>query len=118
MQIPLRMVADIRVVEGPSMIKSENGRLRSYVTLNVRDRDIIGFVNEAREAVKPIEASLAGTGMSRRSGNSRTRCACGRRWWSFPMVLALILFLLYMTFHDMFEHCWCCWPSSGPWRGR
>ena len=36
-QIPLRMVADIRVVEGPSMIKSENGRLRNYVTLNVRE---------------------------------------------------------------------------------
>ena len=33
---------------GPSMIKSENGRLRSYVTLNVRDRDIVGFVEWAQ----------------------------------------------------------------------
>jgi hypothetical protein len=48
MQIPLRMVADVRVTEGPSMIKSENGRLRNYVTLNVRDRDVVGFVDEAR----------------------------------------------------------------------
>ena len=38
-QIPLSMVADVRIVEGPSMIKSENGLLRSYVQLNVRDRD-------------------------------------------------------------------------------
>ena len=42
----------MRIVEGPSMIKSENGRLRNYVTLNVRgDRDIVGFVEEARRAV-------------------------------------------------------------------
>jgi Cu/Ag efflux pump CusA len=37
-------VADIKVVEGPSMIKSENGRLRAYVRLTVRNRDEIGFV--------------------------------------------------------------------------
>src|SRR5205085_7003238 len=50
-QIPLSTVADIRIVPGPSMIKSENGRLRSYVQLNVRGRDIVGFVEEARLAV-------------------------------------------------------------------
>jgi Cu/Ag efflux pump CusA len=33
-QVPISDVADIRVVEGPSMIKSENGMLRSYVQLN------------------------------------------------------------------------------------
>src|SRR5690242_14779902 len=32
--IPLSAVADIRVVEGPAMIKSENGRLLNCVTLN------------------------------------------------------------------------------------
>ena len=30
------------------MIKSENGMLRSYVQLNVRDRDIVGLVEEAQ----------------------------------------------------------------------
>ena len=33
------------------MIKSENGRLLNYVTLNVRDRDIVGFVDEAQRVV-------------------------------------------------------------------
>ena len=33
------------------MIKSENGRLLNYVTLNVRGRDIVGFVDEAQRAV-------------------------------------------------------------------
>ena len=47
-QYTLGDVADVRVVEGPVMIKSENGLLRSYVQLNVRDRDIVGFVEEAQ----------------------------------------------------------------------
>ncbi len=47
-QVPLASVADVHVVEGPSMIKSENGRLRSYVQLAVRNRDEIGFVEEAK----------------------------------------------------------------------
>ena len=50
-QIPLAMVADVRIVEGPAMIKSENGMLRSYVQLDVRDRDTLGFVEEARRVV-------------------------------------------------------------------
>ncbi len=34
------------------MIKSENGLLRAYVQLNVRDRDEVGFVEEARRVVE------------------------------------------------------------------
>jgi Cu(I)/Ag(I) efflux system membrane protein CusA/SilA len=105
MQIPLRMVADIRVVEGPSMIKSENGRLRNYVTLNVRDRDIVGFVEEARQAVKPVEATLAGTGMSIEWSGEFEHQVRARQTMAviFPMVIVLILFLLYMTFHEMLD---------------
>ena len=33
------------------MIKSENGRLLNYVTLNVRGRDMVGFVDEAQRIV-------------------------------------------------------------------
>jgi Cu(I)/Ag(I) efflux system membrane protein CusA/SilA len=102
-QIPLRMVADIRVVEGPSMIKSENGRLRNYVMLNVRDRDIVGFVEEAKQAVKGIEQELAGTGMSIEwSGEFEAQLRARQTLTIiFPMVILLILFLLYVTFKDL-----------------
>lgn len=49
--IPLGQLADIRVVTGPASIQSENGKLRSLVLLNVRGRDTIGFVNEAKAKV-------------------------------------------------------------------
>jgi Cu(I)/Ag(I) efflux system membrane protein CusA/SilA len=105
MQIPLRLVADIRVVEGPSMIKSENGRLRNYVTLNVRDRDVVGFVNEAQQAVKSIEAELAGTGMTIEWTGEFENQLRARQTLAiiFPMVIALIVLLLYITFNDMMD---------------
>jgi Cu(I)/Ag(I) efflux system membrane protein CusA/SilA len=104
-QVPLRMVADLRVLEGPSMIKSENGRLRTYVTLNVRDRDVIGFVDEARQAVKPIEQQLAGTGMSIEwTGEFENQVRTNRTLAVvFPMVLLIIILLLYVTFRDFLD---------------
>ena len=61
LQVPLASLADVRVVEGPSMIKSENGRLRAYVQLTVRNRDEIGFVEEASLLIRrkrPNQAKL------------------------------------------------------------
>src|SRR5207245_7641326 len=52
LQVPLSEVADVRIVEGPAMIKSENGRLRNYVTVTLTgNRDIVGFVEDARRVV-------------------------------------------------------------------
>jgi Cu(I)/Ag(I) efflux system membrane protein CusA/SilA len=105
LQIPLKMLADIRVTEGPAMIKSENGRLRNYVTLNVRDRDLLGFVDEARQALKPIEAQLAGTGMSVEwSGDFEHQMRTNQTMTLIlPMVFALIMLLLYVTFRDSLD---------------
>jgi Cu(I)/Ag(I) efflux system membrane protein CusA/SilA len=104
-QIPLSLVADIRVVEGPSMIKSENGRLRNYVTLNVRGRDILGFVEQARQTIKPIEQTLAGTGMSIQWSGEFEHQLRARQTLTviFPMTILIILFLLYITFTDLLD---------------
>ena len=73
-QIPLVMVADVKIVEGPAMIKSENGMLRSYVRLNVRDRDIVGFVDEAQRLVAQ-QVKLPQGMYSSGAASSRTRSA-------------------------------------------
>src|SRR5687768_8720728 len=49
--IPLGQVADIRRVEGPSEIASENGRLRVFVQANVAGRDLGSFVEEVKERI-------------------------------------------------------------------
>ena len=49
--LPLKGIAHIGIVMGPSMIASENGLLRGAVLMNVRGRDIGGFVQEAKRVV-------------------------------------------------------------------
>jgi Cu(I)/Ag(I) efflux system membrane protein CusA/SilA len=52
-QVPLSQLADIRLVEGPSMIRDENGRLSGYVYVDVdtAKRDIGGYIADAKAAV-------------------------------------------------------------------
>jgi Cu(I)/Ag(I) efflux system membrane protein CusA/SilA len=50
-QVPIAQLVDIYFVTGPAMINSENGLLRAYVLMNVRGRDMVGFVEEASKVV-------------------------------------------------------------------
>src|SRR6266850_2200352 len=50
-QVPLAQLADLRQVDGPAMIGSENGLLVVTVLLNVRGRDVGGFVEEAKSVI-------------------------------------------------------------------
>jgi copper/silver efflux system protein len=102
-QIPLASVADVRIVEGPSMIKSENGLLRAYVQLNVRDRDIVGFVEEAQRAV--AEQVKLPEGMYLEWSGQFEHQVRARRTLSvvFPLVICLIFIILYLTYHDFLD---------------
>ena len=96
-QIPLAELADIRVVEGPSMIKSENGLLRSYIQLRVRDRDLVGFVEEARRVVAekvklPAGMYLEWTGTFEHQVRAQKTLRI-----VFPAVIAVIVLILYLT---------------------
>jgi Cu(I)/Ag(I) efflux system membrane protein CusA/SilA len=100
-QVPLAEVAQIRVVEGPASIKSENGLLRNYVRLNVRDRDAADLVAEAKQAVVrsarlPDGVFLEWTGQFEHAVRARRTLAI-----VIPIVVALIFLILYLTYHDL-----------------
>src|SRR5208282_4677137 len=102
LQIPLAELADVRIVEGPAMIKSENGRLRNYVTLNVRgDRDIVGFVDGAQRVV--AEKVKLPTGVHLEwSGEFEHQVRAARTLRVIlPMVIVLIFVILYLTYKDL-----------------
>jgi len=99
--IPLGAVADVRIVEGPAMIKSENGRLLNYVTLNVRGRDIVGFVDEADRAVRQNVKLPEGVHIEW-SGEFEHQVRAARTLrFVFPAVIVLIFVILYMTYKDV-----------------
>ncbi|MDQ6788177.1 MAG: efflux RND transporter permease subunit, partial [Acidobacteriota bacterium] len=103
MTIPLNQVADIRTVEGASMISSENGLLRGLVLLNVRGRDVGSFVDEANKAiVKQIQLPpgyyINWSGQYENQQRARQTLMI-----VVPIVLIVIFGLLYMTYNSALE---------------
>jgi Cu(I)/Ag(I) efflux system membrane protein CusA/SilA len=99
--VPLSEVADITVVEGPATIKSENGLLRNYVRLNVRDRDPADLVAEGRLAV-PRQARLPDGVLVEWTGQFEHALRARRTLYLVvPIVVGLIFLVLYLTYHDL-----------------
>jgi Cu(I)/Ag(I) efflux system membrane protein CusA/SilA len=96
-QIPLSQLADIRLVEGPSMIRDENGRLSGYVYVDVdtSKRDIGGYIQEAKTAVArdlklPTGYTLAWSGQYEAMQRVREKLKV-----VLPVTLFLVFGLLY-----------------------
>jgi Cu(I)/Ag(I) efflux system membrane protein CusA/SilA len=103
LQVPLSEVAEVRVVEGPSVIKSENGLLRSYVQLNVRNRDTVGFVEEAKRIVAERVELPAGTYLEW-SGQFENQVRARKTLlFVVPAVVGVILLVLYMTYRSWMD---------------
>jgi Cu(I)/Ag(I) efflux system membrane protein CusA/SilA len=98
--VPLDAVANVRVTEGPATIKSENSWLRNYVRLNVRDRDVLEFVDEARRVVAAQVALPPGVFIEWTGQFEHSRQARRTLLILMPIVLGLILVLLYVTYRD------------------
>lgn len=102
-QVFMEDVADINVVEGPTMIKSENGLLRSYVQLNVRGRDLVGFVEEARRTVNQQVKMPEGTYVEWAGQFENQVRARKTLQVVFPAVILLIYLILYFTYKDFMD---------------
>ena len=102
-QIPLRDIARIRVVMGPSMITSENGLLRGTVLMNVRGRDVGGFVEEAKRVVAQRVSMPPGYYVEWSGQYENQIRAKQRLQIVIPVVLVTIFVLLYMTYNSAKE---------------
>jgi Cu(I)/Ag(I) efflux system membrane protein CusA/SilA len=102
-QIPLGMLTDIRMVMGPAMISSENGLLRGTVLMNVRGRDVGGFVDEAKRTVARRVKLPAGYYIEW-SGQYENQIRAKRRLEIvIPVVFLIIFLLLYKTYNSAKE---------------
>ncbi len=99
--IPLTAVADVRITEGPAVIKGENGRLLNYVTLNVRGRDAVGFVEEAKRVVAQKVKLPEGVHVEWAGEFEHQERAANTLRWVFPAVILVIFLILYLTYHDL-----------------
>jgi Cu(I)/Ag(I) efflux system membrane protein CusA/SilA len=96
-QVPMSQLAQIRTVEGPAMIRNENGQLAGYVFVDMAGRDIGGYVAEAkallrRDLTLPVGYSLVWSGQYENMTRVRERLKV-----VLPVTLALIALLLYLN---------------------
>ena len=103
LQVALSEVADVRVVDGPDMIRSENARLSGWTYIDIRDRDVGSYVAEAQRTVAekvklPTGYSLHWTGQF-----EYMQRALERLKLVIPFTLVIILLLLYLNFRNGME---------------
>ena len=102
-QIPLGSVTEIRNESGPFMISSENGLLRATVLLNVRGRDVGGFVDEAKEVVTK-KVQLPPGYFFQWSGQYENQIRAKERLQIVvPVVLVIIFIMLYLIYKSALE---------------
>jgi len=100
-QVPLGQIAEIRLVEGPAMINSENGMLRAYVLMNVRGRDMVGFVEEASKLVaKKMAGKLPQGYFIQWSGQFENQVRATKK---LSVLIPISLFINYMLIFVNFK---------------
>jgi cobalt-zinc-cadmium resistance protein CzcA len=101
MTIPLSALATVEMGQGRASINRENGRRYIGIRMNVRGRDMGGFVNEARAKVEQ-EAPL-GKGMSIEWGGEfeNKERAMARLAMVVPVALLITLVLLFKAFDSL-----------------
>jgi Cu(I)/Ag(I) efflux system membrane protein CusA/SilA len=101
--IPLSNVADVSIVDGPPMIKSENARLTGWVYIDVRDRDIGSYVKEAKKRIKEKIQLPSGYTLNWSGQYEYMQRAAKRMMMVIPFTLLIILLLLYLIFRRVGE---------------
>jgi cobalt-zinc-cadmium resistance protein CzcA len=99
--IPLAEVASLRRVGGPVQINREGSMRFAVVTANVRGRDLVGFVDEARRAVADQVILPAGARVEWGGQFENQQRASARLALFIPVSLGLILMLLFATFRSL-----------------
>jgi Cu(I)/Ag(I) efflux system membrane protein CusA/SilA len=102
-QIPLAQLAQIQTVNGASMISSENGLLRGVVMLNVRGRDVVSFVEEAKLELSERVQLPPGYYIEWSGQYEDQQRARARLLLVMPIVLLVIFVLLFVTYHSFIE---------------
>ncbi len=101
--IPLAQVAEIKLNEGPSMLRDENGFIAGYVYVDITGRDIGGYVEEAKRAVDAELHTPAGYHVEWSGQYENMIRVRERLKLVVPVTLVLIFVLLYMNTRSAFK---------------
>ena len=101
--VPLGQVASVRLARGPASIRTENAQLAAYIYVDARDRDLAGYVADAKQAVAanvtfPPGYFAVWSGQFEYYARAKQRLAI-----VVPLTLTVIFLLLYLNFRRLTE---------------
>jgi cobalt-zinc-cadmium resistance protein CzcA len=99
-QVPLGTVAKIELVEGPAQVSRESGKRRIVVGINVKGRDLGGFVAELQNAVGAQVALPEGYYLEWGGQFQNLKRALGHLMIIIPATIGGIFFLLFLLFNS------------------
>ncbi|MDE3118614.1 MAG: efflux RND transporter permease subunit [Nitrospirota bacterium] len=102
-QVPLAQLATLRFVNGPPMIRDENGRLAGYVYLDMTGRDVGGYVADLKRVVReqvhlPPGYTITWSGQYEFMERVKERLKL-----VVPLTLVIIFVMFYFTFSSVAE---------------
>ena len=102
-QVPIAQLADIRIVKGPPVIKSENARNNAWVYVDLTGVDVGTYVKRAKQAINeqinmPVGYSMVWSGQYEYMVRAQQRLVI-----VVPMTLLIIFLLLYFNFKSVSE---------------
>ena len=102
-QITLGAVAQVRIADGPPMLKTENARPSTWVYVDVRGRDLNSVVTDLRRAVAKDVPLPPGVSVAYSGQFEYLQRAAERLKLVVPATLLIIFLLLYLTFGRLDE---------------
>jgi Cu/Ag efflux pump CusA len=102
-QVPLSQVARVRFAQGPPMIRSEDGQLVGFVFVDVGDRPLADYVDEARRVVARDVRLPRGVRIEWAGQFTYFERARQRLKLVVPVTLLLIVALLYLNTRSLAE---------------
>jgi Cu(I)/Ag(I) efflux system membrane protein CusA/SilA len=102
-QIPLGMVADVKIEPGPPMIKSENARRSAWVFVDITGRDIGSYIADGQKAIADKLQLPAGYTLVWSGQFENIQEANARLKWAVPLTFIIIVMLLYGATRSWFR---------------
>ena len=101
--IPLGQVASVKLVKGPPGIRTENALLSAYIFVDIRGRDIGGYVADAQKAVREQVQFPPGYYITWSGQFEYMQRAIERLKFVVPLTLLIVFVLLYLNFNRLTE---------------
>jgi len=95
--VPLGQVATLSISQGPPVIRTENALLSAYIYVDIRERDIGGFVREAQQAVRESVDFPPGMYVAWSGQFEYLERAVDKLKLVVPLTLGIIFVLLYFS---------------------